>query len=942
MMVGYNPDTFGHSQDLPRILKGFGIESAIVWRGVPELDQGPEFFWQSPDGSEVIAIALNKGYYHTMFHEAEGAESEGKVDELVESLLPWINLKFEREHGAIVANDEASVVYSRYTNGCLVPVGGDHLKAPLNFARISEMVGKRLAHLLSADGASAATGVSSIEIATIQLPEYLAMVLQAVHEPATPVRRIEGELRDNSRARQHGAGYMLPGVLSTRLYLKRENRILEHRLARICEPINALMSAAKLLRYPAVELENAWKYLLKNHPHDSMCGCSVDEVHREMMTRFSSIHQILDILDQRVRQELLVPGTHEWSLADGRERRAKRPASIENAGFGRGNGELADPDISLTNLAVVNVSTSSVSAPVRVSLAVPDEFFAVSASQDHESASTPSPAVAPTEATALASAKVRKTDKEIHTAATAYMLDRLGDASLFQIEGVRFDTELFGALGGVPLYKDVHYLTGWVWAEKNAPLGVTRFPLIAGSVPSPDSVSETGARAGRSEISNDFFDLKVSNDGQISVDVKIGAVRPSFKIKHHFQDVADAGDSYNFDPLLKDTVVQGRFASCETILHGPLVSSLKLVYKIHLPEALVEDADQSVWKDLEDRTNLVHFKRSKKTVEHKIETTVTLKRGVPIVFFDSSWNNLVGDHRLEVVFDTGAKVRKTWSENHFSLVERNISAHEIQIPVEKWTEAPLDRFPCQRFFIANGQAFYNLGLPEYGVQGDAVSVTLLRAVSMLSRKRLLTRGGGAGPYMATPEGNCLGSNRVSYAWAPIAVLTNGGSDSNKSPGVSGANRAATTAGAKLGGGSRGALPGKHESVSANELSDAERATAYRLAEQFEGALWTTPLTGDSEDFISDGPFLSVDNEFLRIVALYSTDQGKSLRLRLLNVSLSAQKAIVRIGEPWKKCNSGIEVINLDGMVLRGLQEKDGAFILECGPNELVTLQIAAN
>lgn len=26
-------------------------------------------------------------------------------------------------------------------------------------------------------------------------------------------------------------------------------------------------------------LEQAWKYLLLNHPHDSICGCSIDEVH---------------------------------------------------------------------------------------------------------------------------------------------------------------------------------------------------------------------------------------------------------------------------------------------------------------------------------------------------------------------------------------------------------------------------------------------------------------------------------------------------------------------------------------------------------------------------------------------------------------------------------------------------------------------------------------
>ena len=30
-----------------------------------------------------------------------------------------------------------------------------------------------------------------------------------------------------------------------------------------------------------------WRWLLQNHPHDSICGCSIDQVHAEMRTRFA-------------------------------------------------------------------------------------------------------------------------------------------------------------------------------------------------------------------------------------------------------------------------------------------------------------------------------------------------------------------------------------------------------------------------------------------------------------------------------------------------------------------------------------------------------------------------------------------------------------------------------------------------------------------------------
>ena len=38
---------------------------------------------------------------------------------------------------------------------------------------------------------------------------------------------------------------------------------------------------------------------MQNHPHDSICGCSIDQVHREMMPRFEQVEQIADELTKR-------------------------------------------------------------------------------------------------------------------------------------------------------------------------------------------------------------------------------------------------------------------------------------------------------------------------------------------------------------------------------------------------------------------------------------------------------------------------------------------------------------------------------------------------------------------------------------------------------------------------------------------------------------------
>ena len=51
---------------------------------------------------------------------------------------------------------------------------------------------------------------------------------------------------------------------------------------------------------PTYQLTNlAWRYLLQNHPHDSICGCSVDQVHEDMQFRFDQVEQIGEEVTRR-------------------------------------------------------------------------------------------------------------------------------------------------------------------------------------------------------------------------------------------------------------------------------------------------------------------------------------------------------------------------------------------------------------------------------------------------------------------------------------------------------------------------------------------------------------------------------------------------------------------------------------------------------------------
>jgi alpha-mannosidase/mannosylglycerate hydrolase len=59
MPVGYVTDIFGHCSQLPQILRGFGIETALLHRGTSSAeDETSEMVWEAADGSEALLIKV--------------------------------------------------------------------------------------------------------------------------------------------------------------------------------------------------------------------------------------------------------------------------------------------------------------------------------------------------------------------------------------------------------------------------------------------------------------------------------------------------------------------------------------------------------------------------------------------------------------------------------------------------------------------------------------------------------------------------------------------------------------------------------------------------------------------------------------------------------------------------------------------------------------------
>ncbi|MCE5199547.1 glycosyl hydrolase-related protein, partial [bacterium] len=155
--------------------------------------------------------------------------------------------------------------------------GVDHLEAQGNVGEIINELNKRL---------------DKGKLVHSTLPAYMDAVRTALDESNTQVDIVDGELRQASKE------VMLAGTLSSRMYIKQANEVCQTELEKYAEPISTF---ARMLgfAYPKSFLDYTWKLLMQNHPHDSICGCSVDQVHREMIPRFDQVRQVTGELTQR-------------------------------------------------------------------------------------------------------------------------------------------------------------------------------------------------------------------------------------------------------------------------------------------------------------------------------------------------------------------------------------------------------------------------------------------------------------------------------------------------------------------------------------------------------------------------------------------------------------------------------------------------------------------
>ena len=263
--IGYCPDIFGHPPDLPTILRGFGINTALVWRGAPQ--QHAVFRWRAPSGDELVAL-------HQGYHEAA---------------VLWDPERAQERLAEFLAQESAR----RPTGPWLLLNGGDHL----------------MPHSLTDQGPWAAElAVDGIRLQEATLAEHFATLHEATELPV-----VDGELRYPGGR----LGFLLASTLSTRMPLKQANAAAQTLLERWAEPYLALAELHTDHDFASERqlLTHAWELLIQNAAHDSVCGCSIDEVHRQTAVRFERVTQLGEYLLARALQRLGLDGRINKELA---------------------------------------------------------------------------------------------------------------------------------------------------------------------------------------------------------------------------------------------------------------------------------------------------------------------------------------------------------------------------------------------------------------------------------------------------------------------------------------------------------------------------------------------------------------------------------------------------------------------------------------------------
>ena len=632
--VGYFPDAFGNAGQMPQVLKQAGMDAVVFGRGVKPI--GPnnevtggqyestysEMMWASPDGTKLPGILFANWYNNGVEIPVDEAEAKVYWDKKLADAR-----KFAATHQLLMMN------------GC------DHQPLQKN---ITEAI--RVARKLYPD----------VEFIHSDFKTYVEAMEKEISENFSTVK---GELT----SQETDGRWTLANTASSWIGLKVDNRAGETALERKAEPA-AAMADVMGKAYPEDQMIYSWKKLMQNHPHDSICGCSVDEVNEEMKTRFAKSRQVADaIYDESV--EYLTNKVNTAALPGDGE---KIPFVVWNTS-GETKSQVVEKELHLFR---------------DYNLFVWDGYEAA-------------------EKVELPAMVLRDADGNVVPA-------KIADA------GVAFGYDLPDDRFRQPYMAKKVLVT----FEAEVPtLGYRTYYLeTAEQAQDVEVVS-----ADENVLENDAVKVVVNADGSYNLlDKKTGRMYENLGF---YEDTGDMGNEYIYiqDSGKQVISTKGMKAEISCVEKNAFRTVIEICHKMMVPSGMGEELLRQREMCIDPYTRVAN--RSSELVEMDVKTVLTLEKSAKGLRVATTICNQAKDHRVRVILPTGLDASMHMADSAFEVVRRN-NRHNDTWTNPCGCERQQCFVAMED--VKSGLLVANRGLYEYEIledQGNAVAVTLLRCVA---------------------------------------------------------------------------------------------------------------------------------------------------------------------------------------------------------------------
>ncbi|WP_375152537.1 alpha-mannosidase [Enterococcus mundtii] len=635
VMLGYFPDTFGNMGQTPQMMKQVGLEAAAFGRGVKPIgfdnqvleaenysSQYSEMWWKGPDQTEIFGLLFANWY-------SNGNEIPAEKEAAIRF---WDQKLADAEQYAS-------------TNHLLMMNGVDHQPVQKD---ISKAI--RLANELYPD----------YEFIHSNFTDYLETVQQDLPQD---LGSVEGELT----SQETDGWYTLANTASARVYLKQWNTKVQRQLENVTEPL-ATMAYEVTGRYPHDQLDYAWKTLMQNHPHDSICGCSVDSVHREMIPRFEKANEVGRFLAQEALDQLAT--------------------AIDTSGFSK----QSYPFVIFNTAGMPKTGSAVITLELerkRFAEGIPEKLYQELAEQP----------------------------KKYYHVETS---EKKQIPALVSEEVVSFGYDLPKDRFRVPYM--ARYVTIELPIDEMPAFSWETFALVEGATDEKQESMIT--QAGRC-IENQFVHVSIEQNGTLTLLDKTS--RQKFEELLTFEDVGDIGNEYIFKQPENEQAILSKDqprSTVEIIKDTSKIAQIKLTQTIDIPISADDrlEKEQQMVREFRFR----QAQRSKETKPLTITTLITLRAESKKIDFTTTIDNQMKDHRLRVLFPTKLHVEQHEADSIFEVVAR---PNQVSASWENPTNPQHQHAFVQLGDATQGITIGNFGLNEYEIlDGKTIAVTLLRCV----------------------------------------------------------------------------------------------------------------------------------------------------------------------------------------------------------------------